>query len=160
MTRDPRFALGDRVLFREDQPATVTGFYKSGDREEPEYTIELSDTSSRLAEGLGENRSIRAFECELTENLSYGLVVKNFPHRVIDLVSGDRYRELQASHDALLELVGFLAQYASDTHTMWDNDQDVKVGKRLLAMAGIKGYSIELDSYDDKVATAERLKAK
>ena len=55
--------------------------------------------------------------------------------------------------EKLRAAVLFLQQYAKDTADYWDAKQDMKVGKRLLAMAGtLKNYDRELT---EALATAK-----
>lgn len=55
--------------------------------------------------------------------------------------------KLRAERIAILTLI----EYAKETEALWDADHDMKVGKRLLAMAGdLPGYSAELDNIHER----------
>lgn len=56
------------------------------------------------------------------------------------LVAADKENE------RLRKAIETLRQYAYDTHNYWDNDQDMKVGKRLASMAGmLPDYCVRID---------------
>jgi len=50
-----------------------------------------------------------------------------------------------------------IRQFANDTHDYWDADEDSKVGKRLLALAGgLPGYDHKLDQAFQGLVNTER----
>jgi hypothetical protein len=54
--------------------------------------------------------------------------------------------EMRSEVEQLRQALAVVRKYADDTHDYWDDSQDAKVGKRLLAMAGkLKGYDADLD---------------
>lgn len=55
-------------------------------------------------------------------------------------------KELIAEVERLRAAIDLVQEYAGRTHGYWDSGDDHKVGKRLLALAGVlKGYDLELD---------------
>jgi len=70
--------------------------------------------------------------------------------RLIKAAVSDSLLMREAAHEIrnLREAIETLRKYADDTWSMWNTDQDHKVGKRLMAMAG------RLPNYDEGVTKA------
>ena len=56
------------------------------------------------------------------------------------------------------EDIEYVREYIAKTADYWDSDDDMKVGKRLLAMSGrLKGYDTRLDAALARLNMAENL---
>jgi hypothetical protein len=69
-----------------------------------------------------------------------------------------RVAELENALENALET---MRAYADATHCYWDIDEDLKVGKRLLAMAGqLPGYEPQIDAALKAITTLPRKEGK
>ena len=99
----------------------------------------------------------KTFDCEGCRPYCYGgYHMREDADGDGDYVLAEDFNRVKKQRDELLAALNDAVQIAKVAHEYWDRDQDSKVGKYLMALAGnLPGYSALTDGVHKAIASAK-----